>query len=247
MAFFALWLAANFMDNNRLKAVYGVLFCLVVYDIIFVVTGRSGYVIFLLLMIFFFYHYFDRKKFIIGAIIMGLLLSSTFFFANKFSERLLETKNNIQSCWQTGNKHTSVGERFYFARNSLLLFVKHPIIGYGTGSFGKEYKKLSQKTGTLQTDNPHDEYLAIAVQLGLVGLLMFIYLLAVEWKYAKTLQQHMVLAQGFVLTMAVGSLMNSMLMDAGEGHFFAYFSAVFFAHIKNMIVYTNTPCSTNKR
>ncbi len=232
MAFFAFWLAVNFKVNCHLiRAAYGILFCLVVYNIFFVVNGRSGYVLFLSLMTFFFYHYFDRKKFMTGILVMGFLLLSTFFFANKFSERLMATKHNISSYRQDGNNKTSIGQRLDFAKTSMALFMKRPFGGYGTGSFKKEYEKMSRQMQTYKTDNPHDEYLSIAVQLGLMGLLMFIYLLAVQWKYAKTLKGQMVLAQGFVLTMAIGSLMNSMLLDSGEGHFFAYFTAVLFANI----------------
>lgn len=234
MSFFAFWLAINCMKNHRLTRVtYSILFCLVVYNIFFVINGRTGYVLCLSLMIFFFYHCFDRKKFVIGILVIGLLLLSTFFFANKFSERLLTTEHNIYSYRQNENNKTSIGQRLDFAKTSLALFSRRPLWGYGTGSFEKEYKKMSQQMGTYKTDNPHNEYLLIAVQLGLIGLIMFIYLLAMQWKYSRSLKSEIVLAKGFVLIMAIGSLLNSMLLDSGEGHFFAYFTAVLFASINS--------------
>jgi len=232
MAFFAFWLAVKFMENSRLvRAAYGILFCLTTYNIFFVVNGRSGYVLFVFLMIFFLYHYFDKGKFIFSLLLVGLLLLSSLFFANKFSERLLATKQNFYSYQQKRNNHTSIGQRLDFAKTSLRLVMKHPLAGYGTGSFAREYKKLSQQIGTYATDNPHNEYLSITVQLGAIGLIMFLYLLTTQWWYSKNMKYESLLAQGFVLTIVTGALMNSMLLDAGEGHFFAYCSAILFANI----------------
>ncbi len=232
MAFFAFWLVISFMEKRRFKAVYGILFCLVLYNIFFVVNGRSGYVIFLLLMLFLFHHYLKGIKFIIGLVMMVLLISVIFFQAHKFSDRLLATMNNLQSYQKIGNNNSSIGQRLDFAKTSFILFTKSPLWGYGTGSFTQEYGKLSKQLGTYKTDNPHNEYLSIAVQLGIMGVILFVYLLAIQWKYSKTLEYETILAQGFVITMAVGSLMNSMLLDSGEGHFFAFFTAIIFANVR---------------
>lgn len=233
MAFFAFWLATNFMISQRFRLIYGIVFCLVVYNLFFIVNGRTGYVVFLSLMVFFFCHYFNKKKLIIAVLVAGGLLLSSLIIPNRFSERLFETRNNIQSYLQTGNNNTSIGQRLDFTKTSLMLFAEKPIWGYGTGSFKNEYEKKSQLMGTFKTDNPHNEYLSIAVQLGLVGLITWVYLLAVQWKYSKKIKHDKVLAQGVVLTMVIGSFMNSMLLDSGEGHFYAFFTAIIFANIRS--------------
>ncbi|PIY20797.1 MAG: lipid A core--O-antigen ligase, partial [Deltaproteobacteria bacterium CG_4_10_14_3_um_filter_60_8] len=68
------------------------------------------------------------------------------------------------------------------------------------------------------------------VQTGALGLALFLTLLLVMLWYSRTLgQPNNWLAQGLVLTMAVGCLFNSSLLDMAEGHFFAFFTALFFA------------------
>ena len=54
--------------------------------------------------------------------------------------------------------------------------MKNPIIGVGTGDFQAEYKKINLiNTPQLPaTDNPHNMYILILMQLGVVGLISFL-------------------------------------------------------------------------
>ena len=54
--------------------------------------------------------------------------------------------------------------------------MKNPIIGVGTGDFPTEYKKANIKNTpkVRATSNPHNMYILILVQLGLIGLISFL-------------------------------------------------------------------------
>jgi O-antigen ligase len=81
------------------------------------------------------------------------------------------------------------------------------------------------------TENPHNEYLLIAIQIGLIGLASLLYLFYRQWQVAGRLAQPLYrdLARGMVLMFVVGCLFNSLLVDHTEGLLFAWMSALLFA------------------
>jgi O-antigen ligase len=89
---------------------------------------------------------------------------------------------------------------------------------------------LASSLGENPSTNPHNDYLLIAMQLGVIGLGLFLYLLWLQWHLAPALPpEYEPLARGWVLTFAMGSLFNSLLFDFTEGHLFAYLGAVLYA------------------
>lgn len=164
-------------------------------------------------------------------VILGALSPRIAAINSRFDQAVVEWKN-----WQPGKAaQTSIGFRLEFYRNSLELVREHPLLGTGTGSFPKVYAEHVAGTAMAATVNPHNEYLNIAVQLGVVGLLAMLYLFYMEWRLAPTLatphERH--LARGLVITFAIGCLFNSLLMDHAEGLLFAWASGLLFAGLKS--------------
>jgi O-antigen ligase len=105
-------------------------------------------------------------------------------------------------------------------------------MGTGTGSFRAEYARLVAGTDDKPTSDPHNEYLHLATQLGIPGAAMFIVLLGVQWFAASRLlppERHV--GRGVVLTIAVGSLFNSLILSITGGLIYSYFSAIAFAEL----------------
>ena len=122
---------------------------------------------------------------------------------------------------------------FYLA--SLAIIERHPLVGIGTGGFARAYADKTRGTEAFQTRNPHNEYLHIAVQLGLVGLAALLYLFWQHWResarLASPLECH--LARGLVLAIAAGCLFNSLLLDHTEGLLYAWLTGVLFGGLKS--------------
>jgi len=78
--------------------------------------------------------------------------------------------------------------------------------------------------------HPHNEYLLMTAQLGVAGLVALLALFWVPWRLAPRLPlpHEQVLARGVVLTIAVGCVFNSLLLDHTEGLFFAWGLGVLF-------------------
>ncbi|WP_442953438.1 O-antigen ligase family protein [Paraburkholderia sp. SOS3] len=137
------------------------------------------------------------------------------------SGRLLQVASEVREYRQT-DAVTSSGLRLEWYRKSLELIKQRPVFGYGTAGLGTEFKKLTAgKTGAegLPTHNPHNEYLLLGVQLGGLGIALFINLLVQIARDAMALERrsrHLLLA--WLAAFALGCLANSMLLDFTEGH-----------------------------
>jgi O-antigen ligase len=81
------------------------------------------------------------------------------------------------------------------------------------------------------TTNPHNEYLMVAIQLGLAGLALLFWLLITLWRRAADLPGgfERSAARGLVVLILSASLVSSTLVDHTEGFFFVWMSSLCFA------------------
>jgi O-antigen ligase len=163
----------------------------------------------------------------LGAMLAAcLLVGVTFATSTNFSSRVQEAVNEIQN-YQATSSRSSLGMRFDWWHNSIELIRLKPIFGHGTGSFEAAQRELIKESQTQSTDNPHNEYLLLGVQTGLLGLGCFLALLATQFfSTFNTLPPRRYLLQGVIVAMTFGCLMNSFLYDSHQGHFYAILSAV---------------------
>lgn len=229
MAILAFWTLHRLFDADKYRIVWGLLFVAVVGNIIYIAPGRTGMLTFLILCLLFLWQRLSWKKMVTGLIFFGLLIIIAVFSSQNFTGRLQEAQKEIQT-YQHGISRTSLGMRFDWWYGSLKLIEEKPFLGHGTGSFAHDHDLLIKGTKTKSTDNPHNEYLFIAVQLGVVGLFVFLALFAAQWycSYFLSLRERW-LVQGVIVSMAAGCLMNSFLFDSHQGHYFAFLSAALLA------------------
>ncbi|MGU7781895.1 O-antigen ligase family protein [Burkholderia sp. PU8-34] len=135
--------------------------------------------------------------------------------------RLVKVVSEVRE-YQQKDAITSTGLRLEWYKKGLELFQARPVIGYGAGGLEFEFNKLAQGKTAAEgqlTSNPHNEYLLMAVQLGSVGLLLFVNLIVQIARGSRTLDprsRHLLLAWLAIFT--IGSLANSLLLDFAEGH-----------------------------
>jgi O-antigen ligase len=124
-------------------------------------------------------------------------------------------------------RQRSIDPRLEFYRHTLTLIARHPVMGTGTGSFEPEYRALAQQHGLPSVSEPHNEYLLLTVQLGLAGGLLFGLLLWSQWRQSRQLPDwEASLVQGAVLTLAMGSLFNSLILSVTGGLFWSYLTGL---------------------
>ena len=220
--------------GHRKKIFWGVFSFLALFNVLFMVEGRTGHLIVAVLFLYYFISW-DRVK---SLIIAGFVLLSLVVFAwvAPSNSLILRAKIVIEeiNAWEYGkpaNNKSSSGLRLEFYINTLKIIKENPVFGTGAGSFEKAYKGSTKNTGMHPTDNPHNEYLMTTAQFGLVGLLALLGFFWVQWHSAKFFEdsQQTILSRGFVLTMLFACMVTSALVDHAEGWFFALMSAFLFA------------------
>lgn len=230
-AFFALSLAIA-TDQRRLRA-FLVVAVLVMAVALFLLPSRTGQLLFGLLMIFLAYRLFGWRGVIYAAIGVAIVTALAAGMIPSFELRLVAAVDQTQA-WLAGavnRPDSSVGLRLDFYRYGASLFAERPLFGHGTGSFPLAYERAAATDGAVASTNAHNEYLMIAMQIGLLGLIAFVGLLAAigreGLRQADAVERTMAL--GFVLAFAAGCLVNSLLLDHSEGRFFAFAAAALLA------------------
>ena len=88
--------------------------------------------------------------------------------ANRINEGFANTQAFLQP--KPEQTESSMGQRYTFWKYSLKLIAEKPLLGHGTGSFAKEYQRIAMGEQFI-TVNPHNEFVMVGVQLGLLGVL----------------------------------------------------------------------------
>lgn len=185
-----------------------------VIDILFLVKGRTTQfsLLFLIGLILFIW---NRRVGLVLAL-CGLLLVPpvAYMSSSAIRDGIAKIENNLNQ-YQQGNVDTSVGLRLDFYKNSLALIQEKPLLGHGTGSFTEEYRRLTgYKSGNMATSNPHNDYLWMGVEQGIIGILALLGVIGGVLIHARrrARTEHW-MAIALVSTMAIGSLANSFFTD----------------------------------
>ena len=232
ISFFAFFCAHKAYDGKGYAKLYGVLFMLSAYNLFFIVGGRTGQLMAVSLMLLFSVQRFTKKALLLSVFVMAILLALFLNFSDK-ATRINEGFASTQAYLQAHPEMAefSMGARFTFWKYSLKLIAEKPLLGHGTGSFAKEYERVAQGE-PLMAKNPHNEFLMIGVQLGLLGLSVYLGFLASQYYLSRKLPDNdKWLAQGLLLTLIVTSLFNTPIMDHAEGHWFAAMIALCYASL----------------
>ncbi|MGP0628409.1 O-antigen ligase family protein [Nitrospina sp. 32_T5] len=217
-------------NRNRIIAL-SVLLAVVVFNLFFMVDGRTGYVLFYLLGFLFLF-----QKFKLRYAMMGVAVLVAFHFTLSSVSPLYQTQwdfltRGIAKYMDRGDAASSIGMRIEFSTNSYEIMMERPLFGHGTGSFRQRYADHAA-TNQLErvTDNPHNEYLMLGVQTGWMGIGLFLYFIFTLWRYSFSLDPyHRSLAQGLAVMVTFGALANSLLMDHTEGMLIGWLAAVLYA------------------
>ncbi len=233
MAFGAFLFAARAMSpglGSVWRAVFASAAVLAALNVLTMVKGRTGYVVLVVLAA---YLVASRLRWRgrIAMVAAGVLaVAGLFTLSDTFRERIDRTVSEARE-WRPGtNSTTSIGQRLSYYSTTVGMISRRPLIGAGTGGFEAAYTEQVKGTATLPSKNPHNQYLLITGQLGVIGLVAFVGLLVVAWRGAARLptvpEQDM--ARGLVLAMASGCLFNSLLLDHTEGMLFCWLLAVLY-------------------
>ena len=232
-AFGALLFAELALERARpaLRWTWAVLSAAAAFNVLFLVRGRTGYVVLAAVVVLFLFRTLRWKGMVPAALLLAAAGAAGYQFSDSFHQRVslaLAAANQ----WRPGvASQDPVGERLEFYSNTLAIVHDHPILGVGTAGFAPAYAQRVQGTAMPPTRNPHNQYLLTTSQVGLVGLALLLLLFFQQWHCSYRLPgaQDRTLARGVVLTIVVGSVFNSLLIDHTESLFFAWMSGLLYA------------------
>jgi O-antigen ligase len=233
---YTLFLVALRGQTPGWRLVAAVMGLLAAINVLFLVQGRTGYVVLAALVVWLLYQWRKRQGLLLAVIVLILVAGLALGFSEGFRARVIGIGDTQVIDSPYTNTTLSNQYRWVFYRNSLTLIASHPFVGTGTGSFIPVYQNLVQGREGVEgvaTHNPHNEYLFLGVELGLIGLSAFLLWLCLQWRLAWHLHGlEAGLATGLVIAFAVGCLFNSLLLDFTEGNVFVYLSGVLYAGLR---------------
>jgi O-antigen ligase len=223
--FVALWLAAQ--QTKRIWRVgFVVLAIAFVANIALVTPGRSGYVVFLVLVVWCFAMWRGIKGVFLGALaalVIGLL---AFNLSTSVHDRVTTGFREAQN-FSTVSEETSLGRRMLMAQTTLDMIRERPLLGVGTGGFKQSFSAIAAEKYTgwraIPFDDPHNQYLFITAENGLIGLLAFLFMIGMILKYClRSGSIYGKMAAGCLLAWCATSLFSGHFRTFPEGHLIAF-------------------------
>lgn len=239
MAYLLFVLAHHALATAKLRWMMAVIGGLALINMMAMVQGRTGYLALVLLTAMFMMQKFGARGIAYAATSLAVLATIAYVGSATFRFRVHESLLQVQT--SLGNRvhpkdarMTAEEPRLKFYRDAIELIRRRPFIGSGAGSFEHESAKLAPASESPTTVDPHNEYLAIAAQSGLIGLGLWLAILIAQWRAILRLalpDRH--LAQGMIALMATGCLVNSLLLGFTGGLFWSYFAGLFTSSVEN--------------
>lgn len=230
--FFAALLGAGILStilSKKMKEIHQITLSIILlaisYDILFLVSGRTGQIIYLAMIGLVLLLWNWR----IGLMICLTLAATLAIMLPNYSPVFVSGLDRVRSdmaAYSQGISNTPVGLRLEWHKNSVRLIQEKPLLGHGTGSFKGEYERiLDSEDKTLMSYNPHNDYLWLGVELGLLGPLSLLALLiAAAWQGRHLEPAWKSTLYSLLLGMGVATTANSFFTDNITGLAFVLLS-----------------------
>ena len=202
--------------------------CLAAGNVLLMVQGRTGYVVMAGLALVAFHMYFRWRGMVAAVVAISVTFSAAYQVSTSFHDRVDLVATGVAQWNPQTATYDGVTERMEFFHYTVEIIQDHPLLGVGTGGFTQAYALQVQKLGLPVPTHPHNQYLLVMVQVGIVGLGMLFWLFAQQWRSASFAGDatYGLLARGLVVTIAIGCLFQPALNDHTEKLFYCLFSGL---------------------
>jgi O-antigen ligase len=192
-------------------------------NIVYVATARTTLVVMAVMLVLFGVRQFGWKGALGGAVIGGVLAGVVWVSSPYLRERVSAAVEQAHG-YGTSDVNNPVGLRLEYWKKSLAFIAEAPVIGHGTGTIPALFRRdaTPETAPMLITTNPHSQILAVAIELGFVGVAA----LLAMWLAHLALFRDGTLAAWFGLLVVtynvVASLFNSHLFDFTQGWLYVF-------------------------
>ena len=197
-----------------------VVLAMMTVDVVFVLVGRSGYlsvVVMGVAIVTLLATGTWRKKALAG-LVMLVCVAAVLASSTHVRMRIAQALHEIETAEQAPEA-SSLGYRVIFAQNTIRMVRDHPLFGVGTGGFHDGYQSYVEGVSGWKgggTGDPHDQFLKILGEQGLVGFaaLLFFIVRALTSPAPSPFRE---LAAAALLGWCATSLANSHFSTFAEG------------------------------
>ncbi|MCU7798276.1 MAG: O-antigen ligase family protein [Candidatus Thiodiazotropha sp. (ex Myrtea spinifera)] len=193
---------------------------ILVTNVIVITPGRSGYLAFLVLLAVAVFHLFKGWKKWLLIVAVPALAISLLMVSPVANQRINQAIDEALS-YKSSEVYNSLGARMVMLENTKHMVLERPIFGFGTGGFERAYsKQIDDETGwrKFSTGDPHNQFLKIIVEHGVVGLIVFIGFIA-SFFMQKVDGPWKMIGGGVLLAWCATSLFSSHFSTFSEGRF----------------------------
>lgn len=220
-AFALLWIALDEAAKRRWRvaAALGVFIALFLANIAFVATGRTTMLVAPFFVLLLGWRRFGWKGLFVAGLI-GCVGGATISLASPYLRgRLLNTVQEFQA-YRTRDSLNSTALHLEFLIKSASFVETAPIIGHGTGAIREQFRDAAVGEGSaasVKSDNPHNQILAVAIQLGLIGAALLLAMWIAHFMLFRGGGLVAWIGALIVIDNVVSSTVNSHLFDFTQG------------------------------
>ena len=227
-------LFSNSKLNSYMRSIY-TFFAITMTVNMFITGGRAGQVMFFAAIILLALQHFRHSQ--IKALITSMTVIAIIFITAYNTSTIFKDRfEDIHQHYIEYDEHpnTSIDQRITFVVNSFDLFKTSPFYGVGTGDFPNEYKKINdiKSPNVRATSQPHNMYMLILVQLGILGLVSFLWIFYQQFKIALASKDQQVQNIGVAIPLLFLIIMwsDSYLLGHYTSNLFILFSSIIYTN-----------------
>jgi O-antigen ligase len=215
---FAVW------GKSRAKSVFlaGAAFIFIA-NIVFIALSRTSIIVIIGLFALLGIRHFKRRA-LAGFVAAGLAVAVIAWSTSPYlRSRVTHLATELDSSQAPANE-TSAGLRVGFWRMSVNIVRAAPLLGHGTGSTQAmlTQRAAADPTAPVGANNPHNQVLAIAIPLGLVGVVLLLAMWIAHFRMFLHPGHAAWIGLSVVAQNCIGSLFNSHLFDFTQGWLYAF-------------------------
>jgi len=189
-------------------------------NVLYIATSRTYLVVFPLLLVVFGYQQFGWKGaigLVVGCVVLAMAAWPS---ATYLRLRVSSFFDEIRLYQLTSNTITSAGQRLEYWGRSVSFIREAPLLGHGTGSVGDQFRRSAVGQSGIAaevSDNPHNQTLAVGIQIGLVGIAVLLAMWAAHLALFRANSFAAWVGLVVVMQNVISSLFNSHLFDFTHG------------------------------
>jgi O-antigen ligase len=212
------------VGGNRRRATAMIILALIfLADIFMIFISKTGVLMTAALVGLFVIHAEGWRRFLLVAAPIALVVAIALWSSAPAHRRLAEIATDIHAV--EGDKGSSeptfsTASRLDFWSKAVEFIKEAPLFGHGTGSTKSLYQSLEATRPSPYGEavpDPHNQFFAIAIQVGLVGGVILLVMWAVHFSMFSGRNFASAIGQAVVIQNFIGSLFNSHLSTVTQG------------------------------